>query len=209
MSSWRDDPAVAAGQREVIVGELAAFRRAWPFVQFSRALESILAMAPERIETLLDIGCGCGHYGRVLEMICPWIEYHGCDFSPYMVEAAKEIYPQGHFWQCNFEDVEFQLADVVLLSQVIEYTKSPFESLERLGEIPRWIIFHKIRTTTKPTHLINEATYAGHFEQCLLWNVVELSQRLWHNGINVIGLPLEWDPSGGIVTLIGRSRTYV
>jgi SAM-dependent methyltransferase len=207
MSSWKD-PAVAAGQREVIIGELAAFRKAWPFVQFSRAMESILAMAPERIETLLDVGCGCGHYGRVLEMGFPWIEYNGCDFSPYMVEIAKEICPQGHIWQCAFEDVELQFADIVLLSQVVEYTKRPFESLKRLREIPRWVILHKIRTTAKATHLINEATYAGHFEQCMLWNVTELSRQLWANSISVIGLPLKWDPGGDIVTLIGRSRTY-
>jgi SAM-dependent methyltransferase len=208
VSSWRDDPAVAAGQQKVVEGELAAFKKAWPFVMFARAMEGILAIAPEKVENLLDVGCGCGHYGQVLDQAFHWVRYHGCDFSPHMVEVAKKLNPGNHIWQCSFEEVNFDLADIVLLSQVIEYTERPLEALKKLKEIPRWVILHKIRTTAKSSHLIQEGTYAGHSEQCMLWNVTELTQRLWLLGINLVGLPFSWDRRGDIITLVGKNKNY-
>lgn len=202
MSSWRDDPKVAESQRHVVVSELESLRKARAFVQFVRAMDLIYYHTDQNIKTFYDLGCGCGHYGVVVERFYSRIKYSGFDFSPHMIEVAKRLCPTGEFTCSDLMEVDISGADVVLLSQSIEYVDNPFNALRVLDNAQGWIILHKIRTTTTGSHKIGEKTYAGHTENCFLWNFGELADALARRCVSIVGLPIEWEKD--IYTLVCR-----
>ena len=119
------------------------------------------------------------------------------------VEIAKELVPTGDIWQADQKNVDCSQADVVLLSQVLEYADDPFRALDVLKTAQEWVILHKIRVAQGASRKIEEETYAGHTENCFLWNLNELCDALTALGFSLVSTPFKWcqKPGERIVTL--------
>jgi putative AdoMet-dependent methyltransferase len=68
----------------------------FPFAGYSDLLNAIVEVAdPKPCDTVLDLGCGTGNLSMLFaKMGC---QVWGTDFSPKMVERAKEKFPDLHF----------------------------------------------------------------------------------------------------------------
>ncbi len=165
-SSWLL-PETALEQRGLVLRQLQHPESVAPFSIF---LEAMRFVSPDS-ETLLDCGCGTGHYGELLSRFHPSIRYYGTDFSPAMIAETRGI----DFNVCAFEDNDFGSYDIVLLSQVMEYTQSPWASLEMvLDKVKGDLILHRLRVTSERSHADFIEGYGGRTEQNYVWNIADV-----------------------------------
>lgn len=181
--AW-DELEVAEAQRDFVLGELQDAEHVQPYLAFAWAMGEIGLVTGN----LLDVGCGCGHYGVLCERHYPYIAYNGTDASQAMIEQARQLAPLGHFSVCEFIMNGLGCFDIVLASQVIEFTSDRWASLEYLLKQARgYVILNRIRLTDEPSHEIDEATYAGHMGKEWLWNELELITKISQMKRKVIG----------------------
>jgi len=184
-----DLPEVAEAQRDHILGELQDADNVKPFVAFDWAMKETNIIRAGR---LLDIGCGVGHYGVLCERRYPGIQYTGTDASAAMIEQARQLAPLSDFEVCDFFQNDFELYNIVLVSQVIEFVPDRWAALEYvLKNAWDFVILNRIRLTTEPSHEIDETTYAGHVGKEWLWNYNELITEIQKYGV-IVG-KYEWD----------------
>lgn len=172
VGGW-DRPEVAEAQRELVIRELSQdSMTVGPYAAFRWAMDTI---GLERA-TLLDVGCGVGHYAVLCERFYPGVHYHGTDLSDIMTVYARLLAPLSTFSVCEFRDNRFEDFDIVLASQVVEMTDDPPGALDiLLTRARRFVILNRIRLTIEVSHRIAEATYAGNMGQNWLWNLVRLT----------------------------------
>ncbi|MEA2165571.1 MAG: hypothetical protein QOK37_3698 [Thermoanaerobaculia bacterium] len=84
------EPAIVAGSRtpSVVAEEfdrLAVLPEGWDFNQHEH--RHLLGLLPDRVESLLDVGCGTGAFARAVAARCDRVT--AIDLSPGMVERAR------------------------------------------------------------------------------------------------------------------------
>lgn len=193
---------IAAAQRLVVDGELAALKQSRAFWMLFRALDVFeVDLVQKMPASILDIGCGCGHYGWALEHMYPQnLRYTGTDSSPEMIEQAKDLYPKGMFYVRNFYENFPATFDIVMVSQCIEYLVSPLGALHWLLGKADLVILHKLRLTHGDSVRIEEETYCGRVAKTTLWNADVILRRCSETHDVRIFM---W-PEGNIMTLALR-----
>ena len=172
IGGW-DLPEVAAAQHALVVKELTedAITPVGPYAAFRWAMDTIGL----EYGSLLDVGCGCGHYAVLCERFYLHVHYHGTDVSDPMTVYARQLAPLSTFSVCEFRDNQFDDYDIILASQVLEQLDFPFDALDMLLLRARqYIILNRIRLTPDVSHRITEATYSENMGRNWLWNLDEL-----------------------------------
>ncbi len=117
------------------VGEL-------PEMESSKAVCEILKPLYNENMSLLDVGCGAGHYLRSLRLhLNPNICYHGTDATPYYIELAKkaynnpELFTVGSVLDLPFENNSY---DIVMSNNLVMHLppnlEKPFSELLRVSK---------------------------------------------------------------------------
>lgn len=75
-----------------------------PQMEASQYLAGVIAADYKNGETVLDVGCGPGHFYRSFQNFLPQDCYTGTDLSPKMIEVAKECFPAASFSVLALED---------------------------------------------------------------------------------------------------------
>lgn len=144
--AWQSD-ALPRRQRELVDGQLAAYRRGEPIEVFDVMSKALRALPTDvRGLSVLEVGCSSGFYSEVLEVACLEVRYAGCDYSDAFIALARQTYPALRF------DVEDATAlhygngafDVVIsgccLLHIPEYETAVAETARVAG---RYAIFHR------------------------------------------------------------------
>jgi ubiquinone/menaquinone biosynthesis C-methylase UbiE len=79
-------------------------------------------------KTLLDVGCGAGHYLRSLrERIDKNINYTGVDITEYYIVKAKEVFKDVRFFIDDIYDLSFKdnSFDIVICNNVVMHLPPP------------------------------------------------------------------------------------
>ena len=77
VGGW-DRADVVAAQHALVMRELASDAEIGPYAAFRWAMGIINL---EYRKSLLDAGCGVGHYGVLCDRFYPRVQYHGTDLS--------------------------------------------------------------------------------------------------------------------------------
>lgn len=164
-------PAVAAGQYAVVEAELEQPpERVPPYAAFLRAIDLIDARMPHGA-SLLDVGCGVGHYCTLLRRHRPGavIRYYGTDSSLAMIAVARMREPDGYFEHLPIDANRYNAYDIVLMGLVAEVTENPVGFIaQAIMETRGWLIWHRVRLAAH-SGFIDEPTYAGHRGKIWLW----------------------------------------
>lgn len=174
VGGW-DLPQVAAAQYALVTQELMNESEIGPYAAFRWAMDII---GLER-GSLLDVGCGVGHYAVLCERFYPAIRYHGTDLSDAMLVYARGLAPLATFSVCEFHDNKFADYDIILTGQTIEQTDDPPEALDwLLTHARRYVILNRIRLTPDESHRFVESTYCGQMGRTWLWNRADIIHRI-------------------------------
>jgi len=146
--SWKSRD-VAAQMVELTSRELEHPEQVPPYRSFKELLDVVLQddslPGPARF---LDIGCGVGAYGELLERWAPGrFEYVGADYSEEIVDAARKRFPQRTFQQRDvFEPGSLSGFDVVFASGLVDVLSKYDEALDALlaADAP-WVLLHRQR----------------------------------------------------------------
>jgi len=112
-----------------------------PEMESSKAAAKRLAALVGKDSSLLDVGCGAGHYYRSLRALGPF-DYTGLDATPYYIDRAREAYRGderarflvGDIFALDFADASF---DVVLCSNVLIHLPSIARPVAELCRVAR------------------------------------------------------------------------
>jgi SAM-dependent methyltransferase len=86
-----------------------------------RRFEVLAEVASFEGASVLDVGCGLGHFSDFLRDRRVSAHYRGIDLLPEMVEAARLRAPAGRFERARLEDQPSESTDFVLASGVFTF----------------------------------------------------------------------------------------
>ncbi len=86
----------------------------------------------------LDVGCGLGYFTQAIEKYHP-SELSACDLSPNLILKLNQKMPQVKGRVADIlnlsNDLENQMFDIVVCSDVIEHTPDPRRSIQKISEV--------------------------------------------------------------------------
>lgn len=171
--AW-DLPQVAAAQQALVEQELRQDpSQVAPYAAFLEAFRSI----PDIYRSLLlDLGCGVGAYGSLLEVASPRTRYFGVDASQAMIDVAKSRVPRGTFKCQPILQTPLDRADLILMGLGAECGPETIAGLSYVfDQAPGYIIWNRVRLSRSgETGYILEPTYAEHVGKIWLWNKTDL-----------------------------------
>lgn len=108
------------------------------------------------IYTLLDIGCGCGAYYKLLKTNYSYIQYTGIDYSDDAISIAKSTWKYNNFFIKDFWSIDSDFIsnyDAVHLGAVLDMMTNGDEAMEFLLTLkPRKIILSRMEFTKKDSY---------------------------------------------------------
>jgi SAM-dependent methyltransferase len=164
--------------------------------------------------TILEIGCGNGHYSEVLSHLARQsIDYTGVDYSQAMIESARRNYPDRKFMigdatALPFSDRSFDLAwSGTVLMHIVEYQKA-IEETCRVAR--RFCIFHSTPLLGgRETTFLCKKAYGMPVSEVII-NQAEFERLLREHGLTIRHI-LESLPycAGNVVDGVVNTLTYV
>jgi SAM-dependent methyltransferase len=157
-----------------------------PYRSFRKLLD-VLVSDPDlpRPARFLDIGCGAGAYGELLERWAPGrFDYVGADFADEIVEAARARWPDRTFVTCDlFDEGALDGYDVVFASALVDILSDYADALATLCSAEaRWVVLHRQRISRRPRAEIargysGQRTYRSYVTRQLLDEVAAARGR--------------------------------
>ncbi len=162
---WSDEE-VAMQMVELSDEELREKGLVAPFRIFVEALEEILGETEDLPNPcpLLDVGCGVGAYGSVLERRFPnRFAYEGWDSSSAVVNAARRARPAHVFRVASLQEgAKAEGFEIVLASALLDVQEDFEFALDLLLASPaRYVLLHRQRVTSDRTRVEKAPGYKG------------------------------------------------
>jgi SAM-dependent methyltransferase len=162
--SWRSRD-VAAQMLELTESQLREPGTVPPYESFLRLLPSLLE-DPElpRPARFLDIGCGIGAYGELLDRYAPGrFDYVGADYSEEILTVARERAPGRRFEQRDLlEPGALDGFDVVFASALLDVLPESGPALHALlGADARLVLLHRQQVSSRRGHVEVVPGYRG------------------------------------------------
>jgi SAM-dependent methyltransferase len=202
--AWRD--GAAAEMLALVRSQLEAPESVPPFRAFRYALEGVLGDdALARPVSLLDVGCGVGHYSELVDRwFADEVAYVGSDSSSEMVDLARAAFPGRRFVldDATATGLDYDRYDVLLAGALIDVLVEWRPVLDRLlGSRARYVILHRQRLTGGRTRTRRARGYAGAWTSRTVLARRDLEALVAFHGREVaLRLPVET----GIETLVLR-----
>ena len=143
-SSWQDNPAYADLFYRRAIGDL-------PEMESSKAAASFVASEVRDGDSILDVGCGGGHYLRSLKRVIPTaFSYTGVDATEEFLAAARRAWEgqanvsfvKGDVFGLQFDENTY---DVVMCNNVLYHLPSVAKPLAELIRVARrTVIVHML-----------------------------------------------------------------
>ena len=145
--AWKST-SLPARQWRLVEPQLVDFEKGSPCQEFSIFLKAInicCATMANSPQSLLEIGCSSGYYGRVLKSKFPDIKYTGVDYSESFINFGK----------LKFQEFEIAVSGCVLL-HVYDWKLGVQESCRVANN---FVIFHRTPVTESATTLLKKRGY--------------------------------------------------
>ena len=198
-------------QRELVDGQLAAYRRGEPVDVFDVMVQALRALpAGARGMSVLEVGCSSGFYSEVFKIAGLAVDYAGADYSEAFIALARRKYPDLNF------DVEDATAlryaddafDVVIsgccLLHIPEYEAAVAETA-RVAR--RYAVFHRTPVVLdQPNRYFRKLAYGVETVE-IHFNEPQFLELLRAHGLELLKTrTLSEDPAGAPTQAV---RTYL
>jgi len=176
-------------QRALVDNQLRMMRAGMSPPHFAAGVEALNFIIEESGSVLLDLldaGCASGYYWEVFEHFIPgMVDYHGSDFNPAMVRAAKTFYPGVEFVQWDLRQPsrtrEYQ---VVFSGATLMHIREWRMALRNLANASsEWLVLHRtwLKTDGSGTKISTGDAYS-HCAWYITFDPFELVEILEEEG---------------------------
>jgi len=199
--------AAAEGQAKTVLAEL--HRDPFEIPPYRYFIEAMKSLPGEHPEGMLDIGCGVGHYSQLVRHHLPNIWYEGCDFSDALIQKAKQLFPEEHFFvadvfnmsQETLKACRYGFPGILLCSSLVEVVGEWRTALERvLSWGSAFILLHRVRFANGATRTEICPAYEGTYNYRTYHNRDDL-KKIFASGGYRIRKEIIWE-RGDIGTII-------
>lgn len=134
----------------------------------SNLVKHVLNEFKINLKSVCEIGCGTGDVLVHLKKSYPDCEYTGYDISPQAKQFWNEHKADGIRFYCgDFQELNTQYYDCILLLDVIEHLSDPFHFLDAIQKKAKYFVFHfpldlSASTVLREKTLLNARTKVGH-----------------------------------------------
>ncbi len=164
---WCDD--VARQQLSLVYHEFSQWiteRSVAPFEVFLELVEHAMKVTAPPL-TILEVGCGVGHYGHLLDMeYATPPSYLGVDVSEAMIESGDRGFPHVRKIVSDGERLPEQhdnSHDLVVLGSCLNHTPDWMRMLETAKRVSRkWIMLHRMPMLKSGGTVLVEKDGYGH-----------------------------------------------
>jgi SAM-dependent methyltransferase len=161
--TW-SEPDVAQQHTALALTQLEDPESCYPFRIFRAAVSSTVSDVPSTA-SFLELGCGAGHYGELLDRWFPGrFVYTGSDMSEAMIAEARRLWPERRFVVDDIYRSQLGLDDfdVVCASGLIDVLRDYRPPLKRiLASRAPVVILHRQSLTDGPS-VVTEADAYGY-----------------------------------------------
>jgi ubiquinone/menaquinone biosynthesis C-methylase UbiE len=159
-----------------------------PRLDFTVAAQALLMTGLDS-STLLEVGCGSGYYSEVLPLLSGrTVQYTGLDYSPAMVDVARENYPGSEFVVGDATALPFaeNSFDIVMNGVSLMHILGYKDAIAESGRVARkWCIFHTVPLlVSRQTTVLTKNAYGSPTVE-VIFNEDELRTLLKENGMNI------------------------
>ena len=156
--AWKD-PSIPEQQLQLTDGEIRRWRAGEtiaPFMAFTKALLSL----PRSARSLLEVGCGVGHYAELVPT--PDFVYTGVDYSEAFIEVARKRRP---WWKFEVQDaLALDMADrefdTVVSGCCLIHIMDWKQALKESARVARsYVILHRTPVSDEPTRYFTKKAY--------------------------------------------------
>lgn len=157
-------------------------------IDFVVATEAVRKTGIKR-PSILEVGCGSGYYAEVLpHLLEDSIDYTGVDYSPAMIQMAREQHRQRTFAVADATDLPFceNTFDIVLNGVSLMHIPRYESAIRESRRVARnWCIFHSVPVLKhRETTILSKKAY-GHRTIEIIFNEGELRRLLEQSRITV------------------------
>jgi ubiquinone/menaquinone biosynthesis C-methylase UbiE len=124
--------------------------------------------------SILDVGCGAGHYLRsLMNRVDPNINYTGFDATPYYIELAKKAFPNHSFKIGDIFDISYEnnSFDIVICNNVLLHLPpDPSIAINELVRVSKSEVIIRALFSER-NYVIKEIHNNGTFEEYNYFNM--------------------------------------
>lgn len=130
---------LSASQYDEQWSRLSDFVRHNPGARHRRRLiAEAVALLPEPVHSILDVGCGLGELIIELKRHHPTVRVTGLDISKVAIDACRAAFPEEIFHVANInEDALESSFDLIVCSEVTEHLAEPRHALANMRKMTR------------------------------------------------------------------------
>jgi SAM-dependent methyltransferase len=188
--AWKNE-SLPQKQRALVARELDAMYKGaavTPFDVLAKALRPLLTRHPSA--PVLEIGCASGYYREVLRYLLGRpIDYTGVDYSPAMINMARDYYPAGTFLVADGAKLPFpdQAFPIVISSCVLLHVPNYQQHISETARVAaNVVVVHRTPVCrSRQTHHLRKQGYGVDMVE-LCYNEGELIGLLGQAGLDVI-----------------------
>lgn len=159
-TSWKDNKILFKKQLELNIQELLSKDK---YPQHWTDLLFLLHSHFNKPTTLLDIGCGCGAYYKLLYDNFPSIFYAGIDFSSDAIELAIKHWNYPNFYTQNFWSLKknyINYFDICHMGAVLDVMTNGDDALEFILDLsPKNLIISRMSFTQSESYYTTYLAY--------------------------------------------------
>ena len=159
---WQD-VGIPLRQRALVQAQLAQMYQGASVLPFG-ILTDILQPILDSDSLLLEIGCSSGYYYEVLTyLLSRQFKYWGVDYSPAMIDMAKDHYPRANFVVSDGANLPFSNCqfDIVVSGSILGHTLNYKEQINETARVSgTYIVVHRMLICKKrPTQFMKKYAY--------------------------------------------------
>jgi ubiquinone/menaquinone biosynthesis C-methylase UbiE len=137
---------------------------------------------------VIEVGCGSGYYGELLEVLAGPLDYTGVDYSDTMIAAARSYYPRTSFLVGDGSRLPFTdgCCDVVFSGNSLMHIPAYEAAVAEAARIARkWCVYHSVPVMeNRPTTRMHKRAYgADVFE--VVFNRAEIESLFRANRLTI------------------------
>ena len=159
-----------------------------------------------KIERIIDVGCGVGVYCALLQRHFPFLKYIGYDYAPAAIKIALAQWGCNNFFTKDCKDLiqeDFDEKDVIVTNGFFDIIPDANKMLSIILQLDvNFIIIQRVRITSEQCFFEKYSAYATIETGIFHHNITELYDTIKNNHYKILKVHIDEDKDKTMLDLL-------